>query len=346
MVRMNLPSVRRVRSVSFLTVMFVMISHSDRSLTARADDRPDDSLSDSIPKLGSGFPLSVPALLENFSLSGVRDYQIGDEWGKKQVDSARLPQNDPVFIRSVQSAAMFNSATSFYLGNFDGFHLMATNHHVLDHAHDCEGRLVNFTLRKKKYRCREMIGTWSDVDFALFTLDPADISNSDLAPYASQFDFINPPEEDTPLLTAGYGIAGNSGRQLMVNENSDCRVISGRDEFRFMADPDLFNPASYKAWSFATGCGVSHGDSGSAIVGRKTGKVVGLVWTGAIPKESKIQNSRYIRELQERDDDEIWSLLTYAVPATKIKEKLEKVLQTNEIAARHRAAVREFLLQR
>lgn len=131
---------------------------------------------------------------------------------------------------------------------------------------------------------------------------------------------------------------------MMVNENNDCRVVSGLNEFRFMADPDRYNPADYRAWSFATGCSVSHGDSGSAIVNRKSGAIVGLIWTGAIPKEAKIQSSQFIRDLQNRDDEEIWSLLTYAVPALKIKDRLNDALNSGELAVRHYPIVQELLV--
>jgi hypothetical protein len=309
----------------------------------RAEELTAPSEQQFIPKLGSGFPLSVKDFVERFNFSGVIDYQIGDEWGKKKIDSSGLPQNDSVLVRAVQATALFNSATAFYLGKFSGRHLMATNHHVLERDADCGGRTVNFTIRQKKYRCSEMIGSWPEIDFAIFTLDASDSADADLRPVASLFDFVNPVAENMQLLTAGYGIAGNTARNLMVNQNSDCRVVSGQDEFRFMADPDQYNPASYRAWSFATGCSVSHGDSGSAIVGRNSGKVIGLVWTGAIPKDPKIQNSRYIRDLQDRKDEEVWSLLTYAVPASKIKQKLEIVVETDGIAQRHKQSVRDFL---
>lgn len=297
-----------------------------------------------VPKLGSGTPLSLDSVLEDFALTGVRDYQIGDEWGKKWVDPSTLSQKDPIFVRAVQATAFFNSATAFYLGCFSGTHVMATNHHVLGSQSECEGRTVHFSLRKAKYRCDEMIGSWPEIDLALFTLKSSNSADADLKSYAGGFDFSGSLDEDTPLLTAGYGIAGNASRQMMVNENNDCRVVSGQNEFRFMDDPDRFNPADYKAWSFATGCSVSHGDSGSAIVNRKSGAVVGLIWTGAIPKDSKIQSSQFIRELQNRDDEEIWSLLTYAVPALKIKDKLNEALISGELSARHKLIVQDILL--
>lgn len=296
-----------------------------------------------VPKLGSGVPIPLQSFEDVLEFSGIRDYQIGDEWGKKEVEPSKLSQRDSVYVRAVQATAFFNSATSFYLGKFGGEHVMATNHHVLSSDAGCRGRTVHFSLRDSKYSCKAMIGSWSDVDLALFTLEADPKADQDLSPYAKNFDFNSVIFENTSLLTAGFGIAGNRNRKMMVNENSDCRVISGRDEFRYMADPDQLNPAEYKTWSFATGCSVSHGDSGSAIVNRTSGAVLGLLWTGAIPKEARIQDSNYLKEIQVRRDGEIWQLLTYAVPAKKIAEQLNSALNSGELAQQHISVVREIL---
>lgn len=45
-----------------------------------------------VPKLGSGIPLPLATVLEGFAQTGVRDYQIGDEWGKKLVDPRPCPR--------------------------------------------------------------------------------------------------------------------------------------------------------------------------------------------------------------------------------------------------------------
>ena len=90
-----------------------------------------------------------------------------------------------------------------------------------------------------------------------------------------------------------------------------------------MPDPDALNPGTYDAWSFANGCDVSHGDSGSAMVDRKTGKPIGLIWTGKIPKSPKVQQSQYLNEILQKQSPEIWTELSYAVPAAKIREVLQ-----------------------
>lgn len=302
--------------------------------------------SEFVRELGSGLPVRVSTLFERFLFAGVLDYQIGDEWGKKVIDPDRRPETDPVYFRAVHGTAYFNSATAFYLGRFAGQHVMATNHHVLGSDWECDGRSANFTVRKKRHRCKELIGSWPEVDLALFTLEGNAEADRDLLGVGRNFDFFNIVSKDLPLLTAGFGIAGNASRQMVINENGDCRVISGDNEFRLLADPDRYNPATYKAWSFATGCSVSHGDSGSAVLSRMDGRVVGIVWTGAIPKEERIQRSSYLAEIQSRRDEEVWSLLTYVVPAKKIAERLRSALSNGELNARQQSIVRELLGER
>lgn len=54
-------------------------------------------------------------------------------------------------------------------------------------------------------------------------------------------------------------------------------------------------------------------------------------WHVMFPKEARIQNSSYLRLMQKEGSDEVWSLLTYAVPAAKISEKLTDELQSSRL---------------
>ena len=108
----------------------------------------------------------------------------------------------------------------------------------------------------------------------------------------------------------------------MSEQDDDCKVFSPDGEMRFMADPDEFNPGPFKTWMFATGCDVSHGDSGSAFVDRDTGAVVGILSTGKVPKNVAVQNEDYLTKIYETSADDVWKELTYVVPASKIVEIL------------------------
>ena len=91
-----------------------------------------------------------------------------------------------------------------------------------------------------------------------------------------------------------------------------------------MADPDDLNPADYKAWSFAFGCDISHGDSGSPLIHRETGEILGIVWTGRIPKSPVVQSSQTLREWLSDGPEDIWKELSFGVPAFQMKVVLEQ----------------------
>src|SRR5688500_3227633 len=69
-------------------------------------------------------------------------YRIGDEWGKAPVTDKQLSEETAVFRRAAMATARAGGGTSFYLGKFAGFHVMATNHHVFPAAWNCLGNNI------------------------------------------------------------------------------------------------------------------------------------------------------------------------------------------------------------
>jgi hypothetical protein len=257
--------------------------------------------------------------------AGTDDYRIGDEWGKRPVTLESLQSARPAFRRAALATARVGGATGFYLGTFHGAHVMATNHHVFSYERACLGGRIRFPLLGVEGICEKFLGTWSDVDLALFTIRVSDADAAKLESVAANFLFGEDVRAGQNLLTIGFGVAGNSSRQAMANEDSDCYVFSDAGDYHFMADPDRWNPGSYRAWSFALGCDVSHGDSGSAIVDRESGSVVGIIWTGNIPKSPAAQSSQGLNEMFRNRSEGIWTELSYAVPAKKIGEYLRSI---------------------
>jgi len=251
-----------------------------------------------------------------------KDYQIGNEWGKKPVTTAQLSSATPEFVRAATATASYGGGTAFYLGKFNGRHLMGTNHHVQP-SMNCRGA-ARFQILAKNYSCVQVLGHWTAIDFALFTIEVPAADEAKLATIGKNFNFDRPLVSGQTLLTVGHGVADNPGRRLVANQDGDCKVFS--EEFRFMADPDEYNHGTYQAWSFANGCDVSHGDSGSAMVDRVTGEPVGIIWTGRIPKNPEAQDSAKIDEWLRTQSPEIWKQLSYAVPASKIREILREVV--------------------
>jgi hypothetical protein len=287
----------------------------------------------------------IPQPKTGIGLFAVRDteqYRLGDEWGKRPLRVEDLSGELPSVRRAALATASVGGATGFYLGKFAGKHVLATNHHVMESEWGCNGRTIRFPLLGVRGRCREMLGTWNNIDLTLFTAEFEGAEDeAKLAAVAGNFLFHGDVQPGQDLLTVGFGVAGNTMRRPMVNTDSDCFVFSGSGEYRLMADPDALNPGPDRVWSFALGCDCSHGDSGSAIVDRRTGDVVGIIWTGRIPKTEQAGKSRFLREIFESRSESIWTELTYAVPAKKIGEVLTAGLSS--LPEAKRVVVQELL---
>lgn len=286
-----------------------------------------DGDDDLVPKLGS-----VTQYLVSPELIAPNQYQLGDEWGKRPVTAADVMKGSPAFARAVSATAKVGGATGFYLGKFAGAHVMATNHHV--YPTSCVGKKVSFPLLGLSFQCVTYYGTWKNVDLSLFEIEvksPAD--EQKLAQVAANFQFKKNLSKGQTLVTAGFGVAENPSRTLVANQDSDCRVFSKEGEYKLIADPDEVNPGDYLAWSFANGCDVSHGDSGSAMVDRASGEVMGIIWTGRIPKSARVQSSTYLRTVEETDHADVWAELSYGVPAIKMVEYLREAAATTSSAA-------------
>lgn len=251
------------------------------------------------------------------------DYQIGDEWGKKAVTAQAMAAGGAVFQRAAKATAAYGGATAFYLGRFNGHDIVATNHHVSGSS--CKGE-ARFPLLGRSFACEKVYGDWPEVDLALLSIAVPAADEALLAPLGRGFAFDAPIYPGQRLLTIGFGIAGNSAREMVANQDGDCVVFSKRGDYRLLADPDEFNPGDYRAWSFANGCDVSHGDSGSAFIDRRTGDVLGIVWTGKFPKSEPIGRSAYLAPLIGSDDPQVWTELTLSVPAAKMRERIREAI--------------------
>ncbi|MEY4630099.1 MAG: Trypsin-like peptidase domain [Pseudomonadota bacterium] len=259
-------------------------------------------------------------------MAGVLDYQIGPNWGKTVVTRESLAKETPAFQRAAKATARvrlgFGGATAFVIGEKNGETIMATNHHVIEDQSTCDGAKISFEMLDiRDLRCDQVVNTNTDLDLTIFTLKGVTAAQqAELRKVAKSFD-DNETRKGMELLTIGYGVAGNDGqRNLMSGQDAECKTFSPDGEVRYMADPDQFNPGPYKTWMFATGCDVSHGDSGSALVDRKTGAVVGILSTGKIPKNKVVRDQSFLDRIFADASEEVWQELTYAVPASKIVE--------------------------
>lgn len=280
-----------------------------------------------------------------FDSNGTKeDYRLGDEWGKKRVTVENLQNESPAFQRAAQATAYLPiGGTGFYLGKFAGKHVIATNHHVCPAAADCVGDKASFKMVNKKFPMTKLYITLPNVDLSLLEIDVPEADEELMMKIGKNFSFNRDLTKGLDLITIGYGVGGNPGGHMMANKDSDCKVFSANRDYKHLADPDEFNPADYKAWSFAHACDISHGDSGSAMVDRNNGDVVGIVWTGKIPKSEIVQSSANLKEMYDTSSGAIWRELSFAVPAVKIAEYLQDATTETRYDSETRAVFKAIL---
>ncbi len=263
-------------------------------------------------------------------------YRVGDEWGKKVLVRSILRNKKLKFLeelrRTAKATAKVAKGTGFYLGQFNGFHLIATNYHV-------HRRLVTepevykeieFPFLDQSFKFGRTFGAWLEIDLALFAIEvESKWDRKELQSVAKNFSFDYPITRNQELLTVGFGRAKNHYREMVGNWDSDCKVFSGDNEFKTKYGLDE-NGKIVGTWAFAVGCDASGGDSGSPIVTRDTGDIIGLLW-GVAPRIPIAQSSQSLDDMIKENSPAIWKNLNYAVPAAKIKEFLLEKIESDAI---------------
>lgn len=277
---------------------------------------------------GTCLAIPLPAV-RAAGVHSVPNYQIGSEWGKFAVTAQDLASRGEVFKRLALATASYGGVgTAFYLGKFNGHHIMATNYHVMK-ALGCFRTNSDFQAFGKTYYCARVFGSWPVIDLSLFEIEVPSADEPLLRALAHNFDFDAPIYAGQKLLTMGYGGMTSLNRTVMASEDSDCKVFSPTDQFRPLSDPDAFNHVAYTAWSFANGCDVAHGDSGSPFVDRETGALLGLLWTARIPRTPLAGDPAALDQLFRGQGPEIWTDLTYSVPAAMIRKVLGGMIEAD-----------------
>lgn len=266
-------------------------------------------------------------------------------------DEVSLQEN---LQKAALSAAEFGTGSAFYIGEFEGRHIMGTNAHVMMAFADevswtaedynqnleesckifpgvpeSEPKYIRFSLVEKEYDCKRLLGVWPEIDFALFEIEVKDgFSFKNMGVSLAQ---NKKHHKDQALSMYSYGSYLNPGSldfSLASSEGELCRVFS--DEERLLSDSDENEDG---VWSFATGCDISTGDSGSAIIDSKTGLITGVIWAGAGEKSAQAKEDTHLLKIlkSEVDGEElVWSQMNYGVPILKILGGIEKDLKTKQ----------------
>ncbi|MCC6138953.1 MAG: trypsin-like peptidase domain-containing protein [Bdellovibrionaceae bacterium] len=292
-----------------------------------------------------------------------QQYQIGATWDRFVVDPTFLSNNNnPAFLTLARATGKFESmdgtGTVFYIGKHNGKHLVATNKHV---AHEkfivaggdtCSaqnkspfiGRIFFnplFLEPETHIQCVGYIGMWDNIDFAI--LEIKEFSDTKYLESLTPMKFLTEPtlKKGTEFISVGYGLHQNQGHQFqkgIIGKN--CRLFS--DESILLTDDE---DKITTAWSFATNCDVSHGDSGSPLADmNQVGLVHGVIWSSGAINKPNLLNENYVENLfQNSQDPRLWDELSFAIPSSKILETLEAWTLTSPANSDEVTTIKAFL---
>ncbi len=171
----------------------------------------------------------------------------------------------------VATAELTNSqeyGTAFFVGVYQGEYLMATNYHMMPDQSSCSGSTLEFKAMGTHTSCKKLLGSWKNIEFALFTVDAV----KSLAGHELKFDFDHDISQGMKLFMAGYGHFQNPYEKITFDRSNSCQTLSDNN-YTFVSANE-----NYGAYSFKHGCQASGGDSGSALVNANAGTVVGIHW--------------------------------------------------------------------
>ncbi len=257
--------------------------------------------------------------------------QQGDSWDRQPVTSDLIASGSGVFAATFHATVSVNHATGIYLGKSNGIPILITARHVMPDQTACAGSDVSFytnNLEKTHYTCDRLLGAWFGVELAVFTLRAQD--STALPDLGLKPGFSASISQFEALLTMGHGGEQNPQNLLTVDVGSDCYVASATGDFRFRDN---------EFWSMALGCDESGGDSGSPIVSRADGTLLGMVWGGHTDKPDALAHSDYLHQIVQQNSSEIWDDLNYAVPMPKIGEFFRDQLTHADLDPELRAVI-------
>lgn len=284
-----------------------------------------------------GAPASGPSG-SNTPAYTANDFQIGETWDARPLSLETLhDENNFIVSRMASNIAQITTpiakGTAFYLGRHNGSHLMATNAHVLKNILSCRVSPVifRFTIFGVTMKCDSIITIRRDIDFALLSVETNDVSQSfleELNPL--KFAFDRDVNRNVPVYTAGYGEFLNPEGKMTLKDDRDCRIYSKTNDFRKLLDPEKIE--SKKIPSMAVGCDISPGDSGSPIVNRVSGEVMGIIWSTQTPKPITMRSRLFLDNLQNDPEPEIWEHMAYGIPASVIKRELIRFIDETRLS--------------
>lgn len=258
-------------------------------------------------------------------------YQIGEDWSRiffKNFTNDRVLNHVLSATAKVEIPASLGivpaQGSAFYVGQFNGEYLMMTNHHVISNFSQCRypgpGRVrakITFATGDH-YDCARIVATFENIETTFFTINVPDSKKGLFQNLALKLDFKRTYKAGDKLLTAGYGTFDNPRAKLTYENSDTCELVSNTSEPHWLSFVNSKSKRTVQAWSFSHACEISPGDSGSPIVSRLTGKVIGLNWATETNKPMSLRDSATIQNMIQDQDPFMWRDLSYGVPNLSI----------------------------
>lgn len=252
------------------------------------------------------------------------NYQLGDKWSRNLTKA--FHENHRTVIRGTVATDDGLVSSNFTVLDFisDEEALFLAAVHALPEC--AEEAVVLRTKDRVMYGyCSGVYSVVPETDAVIFSLKFFDVNlKEELQPVSfatsvQQGDRLKFYTMGQDRLIPGY-------YPLYSDADIDCLLVSGSE--KQIADPDPINPIPDSVfWSMAISCDVIHGDSGGIVVNREN-QLVGMVWTGAFPKDPKLTTEVLLhlaRENSPETDEVVWSGLNYAVPGYRIFQHLQMI---------------------
>lgn len=246
------------------------------------------------------------------------------KWERKSINTSDK-NIDPVTKSIAETTAFIShsngTGTGIYIGQIGEFHLLLTSAHVIMNQKKflCKDTL-SITINSKRAICNRVITYQKNNDLVILEisfLDPPG-PNTSLLRFKTSF------SKEELLINVGYATENSALTGLTSNSDEYCRVFSNQIK--------QLSVKKNSVWSMAIGCDSSPGNSGSAIVNRDSGEILGIIWGVGQSKERELKNKFFIDHLNISTDDSIWKFLTYATPSLKIQQQLIKDIEDNNFS--------------
>jgi len=270
----------------------------------------------------------------SFQVQAKQYLQVGDEYSKISYKNLYQIQENPYIDKQIENTVLINvgsgdrmnRGTGFYIGKHNNRHIFITNAHVMG-ANKCRSAKITFINKnfgRSSADCDSILFSMyknEESDITVFTISGPDLEN--FIGEGLEIEWDESTIARTSLSQAGFGLKRVTKRdkltdfKMNLNIDSDCVVSS--------ADNKLYNLENFSITNtFFTGCDAAGGDSGSSLISKTTGKVVGLLW-GTANYRGYINSSTYWNELIGTDDVRLYQYSSFAILLKNLRSEFAKI---------------------